>query len=128
MKKQSTLLCVGMILIAFHSFAQSRAYIPERTLYFDTLDQGAPCTKDFYIKNIGSEPLVVYLANTSCGCDMGTWPKDPIFPGDSGKINYKYDSKRIGLLNKSMTIKTNDTIEPMIVIRFKGYIRPKSQN
>lgn len=77
--------------------------------------------------NTGTEPLLVISANTSCGCDMGTWPKDPIMPGDSGKINYKYDSKRIGLLNKSMTIKTNDTIEPMIVIRFKGYIRPNPQ-
>ncbi|MCB9196936.1 MAG: DUF1573 domain-containing protein [Flavobacteriales bacterium] len=122
------LFTISLIVVFGGYYSQARSEIKERTIYFDTLKQGDPCTRDFYIKNVGSEPLIVFQANTSCGCDMGTWPRDPILPGDSGKLNYKYDSNRIGMLNKSMTIKTNDTIEPYIVVKFKGFVLPKESN
>lgn len=106
--------------------AQSQLFIPETIHYFDTLNVGDRCEHYFYIRNTGDEPLIIEFANTSCGCDVAEWPKEPIEPKAYAYIRYKYDSKRIGPINKSMTIKSNDPENPLIVVRVKGYVRPVS--
>lgn len=114
-----------LVFVSCAGWTQARLALNERILTIDTLYQGQPCTKEFYLKNIGSEPLIISTAKTACGCDVASWDKDPILPGDSSRITYKYDSNRIGPINKSMTIQTNDTIEPTVIVRFKGMIKPK---
>ena len=60
------------------------------------------CTFDF--KNTGDEPLIISNAKGSCGCTVPEWPKEPIAPGAKGTIRVKYDTKRPGPINKSVTI------------------------
>jgi hypothetical protein len=46
----------------------------------------------------------------SCGCTTPSWPKDPILPGEEGKILVTYNTaRRIGSFNKSITITSNAT-------------------
>ncbi|MFY7668210.1 MAG: DUF1573 domain-containing protein, partial [Crocinitomicaceae bacterium] len=60
------------------------------------------CTFEF--KNTGDEPLIISNAKGSCGCTVPEWPKEPIAPGAKGSIRVKYDTKRPGPINKSVTI------------------------
>ena len=81
------------------------------------------CT--FAFTNTGSEPLIIQNAKGSCGCTVPQWPKEPIAPGASAEITVKYDTKRPGAINKSVTITSNAVNTPVKVIRIKGNVLPK---
>lgn len=81
------------------------------------------CT--FTFKNTGNAPLIISNAKGSCGCTVPDWPKEPIAPGATGSIVVRYDTKRQGAINKSVTITSNAINEPTKVIRIKGNVLPK---
>lgn len=114
-------------LLLGNIFSQAQIEPLESIHDFDTIQQYGKVTHDFKFVNTGNEPLIISRANTSCGCDVSNWSKDPILPGDTATINYKYDSKRIGPINKSMTVTTNAINNPTLVVRTKGYILPKKE-
>ena len=72
--------------------------------------------------NTGNAPLVIKNARGSCGCTVPTYPKTPIMPGESAEIEIRYDTKRLGTINKSVTITTNQVGDP-IKLSVKGKIR-----
>ena len=74
----------------------------------------------FTFTNNGTEPLTISNAKGSCGCTVPVWPKEPIAPGASNVIKVKYDTKRIGAFNKSVTSTSNAVTNPTQVIRIKG--------
>ena len=45
----------------------------------------------FNFINSGNEPLKISNAKGSCGCTVPNWPKEPILPGKSGKIDVVLD-------------------------------------
>ena len=59
-------------------------------------------------KNTGTEPLIISGAKGSCGCTVPNWPKEPIMPGESSQIEIRYDTKRVGGINKTVTVTSND--------------------
>ena len=61
-------------------------------------------------KNTGNEPLVISNAKGSCGCTIPTWPREPIAPGETGEIQIRYDTKRVGAINKTVKITTNEAV------------------
>ena len=78
------------------------------------------CTFDFV--NTGTESLIIQNAKGSCGCTVPSWPKEPIAPGATGTITVKYDTKRPGAINKSVTITSNAGNDPVKVIRITGNV------
>ena len=88
---------------------------------YGTIDQGADGVREFKFTNNGKEPLIISNARGSCGCTVPTWPKEPIKPGESSVIKVKYDTKRLGAINKSVTI-TSNASTPTKVVRIKGKI------
>jgi hypothetical protein len=83
------------------------------------------CTFEF--KNTGDEPLIISNAKGSCGCTVPEWPKEPIAPGAKGEIIVKYDTKRTGAINKSVTIISNAVNEPTKVLKIKGNVAPPAE-
>jgi hypothetical protein len=65
--------------------------------------------------------LIIVQARTSCGCLVASWPKEPILAGERNVIRIKYDSKRLGPINKSCTV-TSNAPEPITILRVKGHI------
>ena len=88
---------------------------------YGTIEQGADGVREFKFTNTGKEPLIISNARGSCGCTVPTWPKEPIKPGESSVIKVKYDTKRLGAINKSVTI-TSNAATPTKVVRIKGTI------
>lgn len=88
---------------------------------YGTIEQGADGVREFKFTNNGKEPLIISNARGSCGCTVPTWPKNPIKPGESSVIKVKYDTKRLGAINKSVTI-TSNAESATKVIRIKGKI------
>ena len=70
---------------------------------YGTIKNGADGSCTFEFKNTGNAPLIISNAKGSCGCTVPTWPHEPIAPGAKGSIVVKYDTKRAGAINKSVT-------------------------
>lgn len=87
---------------------------------FGTFNQHGDGAYEFTFTNNGNAPLIISNAKGSCGCTVPVWPKEPIAPGQSNVIKVKYDTKRIGAFNKSVTISSNSITAPTKVIRIKG--------
>lgn len=88
-------------------------------------DANGQCSFNF--KNTGNAPLIISDAKGSCGCTVPSYPKEPIQPGQTATITVKYDTKRPGAINKSVTITSNAVNEPTKVIRIKGNVLPKPE-
>lgn len=95
---------------------------------YGDIKYGADGACTFEFKNTGNAPLIISNAQGSCGCTVPEWPKEPINPGQSGKITVKYDTKRPGAINKSVTITSNAGNEPTKVLRIKGNVGAKPES
>jgi hypothetical protein len=88
---------------------------------YGTIDQGSEPLRLAKFKNTGTEPLIISGAKGSCGCTVPNWPKEPIMPGESSQIEIRYDTKRVGGINKTVTVTSNDP-KGNAVIRVIGTI------
>ncbi len=62
----------------------------------------------FVFKNTGEVPLIISKVKTSCGCTATEWPKEPVMPGDSGKIAVEFNTRgKSGKQTKTITIHSN---------------------
>jgi hypothetical protein len=133
MKKILFTALLGFTALSFNnSFAQEVQTGAQIEFAKETHDYGnvkyggnGTCTFDF--KNTGNAPLIISSAKGSCGCTVPEWPKEPIAPGAKGVITVKYDTKRSGIINKSVTITSNATNEPTKVLRIKGTVAPQPE-
>ena len=117
--KKIILGVVFAVAIVFASQAQEISF--EKEIHdFGTFEQHGDGNSEFKFTNTGDAPLIISNAKGSCGCTVPVWPKEPIAPGASNVIKVKYDTKRIGAFNKSVTITSNAISNPTQVIRIKG--------
>ena len=98
----------------------------------------------FVFTNTGNQPLKISNAKGSCGCTVPQWPREEIAPGATGEIKVRYDTKRVGVINKSVTIQSNamnsdnitrakkdadgNVIGGTSVIRIKGEVKAPKTN
>lgn len=83
----------------------------------------------FPFKNLGDDTLLISDVKSSCGCVVGSWPREPIPPGGKNVIKVRYYTKRVGLIDKTVEVITNDPVKPNIILRIKGNVLPqKEQN
>ena len=80
----------------------------------------------FKFKNIGNAPLVFQRISSSCGCTIPKKPEKPIEPGETGEIEVEYDTKRVGLFMKAISVISNSK-NPSTVLRIKGEVLPEEE-
>ena len=92
---------------------------------FGTINEGDVVEHEFVFTNTGNAPLVVTNAKGSCGCTVPTWSKEPIAPGEEGKMLVKFNSN--GKPNqqvKTVNITAN-TETGKELIKIKAFVTPK---
>jgi hypothetical protein len=69
---------------------------------------GEKAGMDFVFFNAGKKSLIILDAKASCGCTVPEWDKNPVLPGEKGKVRVVYDSSgELGMQNKSIRIISN---------------------
>ncbi len=91
---------------------------------YGTIMQGADGNCEFKFKNTGKEPLILSNVISSCGCTVPSWTREPIMPGKEGSIKVKYDTNRIGIISKQITVMSNAKTD-RVVLQIAGKIEPK---
>jgi hypothetical protein len=81
----------------------------EESVYdFGTISQGEKVKHTYFFKNTGKSPLIIHSAQGSCGCTIPEWPKEPVQPGEEGKIEVSFNSEyKSGHQEKMVTILAN---------------------
>ena len=126
------LLTFGLIGLLFGANAQDNAKpvggngpmisIDKEVHDYGTIEQGANGTCEFIVTNTGDQPLILTNCKGSCGCTVPKCDTEPIKPGAKTTITVKYDTKRPGPINKSVTISSNASNEPEKIVRIKGNV------
>lgn len=88
---------------------------------YGDLEQNGDGRCEFVFKNEGKEPLILSNVRSSCGCTVPEWPRQPILPGQSETIKVKYDTKRVGMINKTISVYSNASESP-VTLRIKGKV------
>ena len=92
---------------------------------YGTIYKGGDGNCEFEFKNTGVEPLILSNCQSSCGCTVPDWPKEPILKGKSAVIKVKYASERLGAINKTITVTSNASNSP-IVLKIIGNVIEKT--
>lgn len=89
---------------------------------FGRIIQGEKVTYTFKFKNTGSGKLIISDVNSSCGCTIPKFTKEPIEPGKSGLLHVTFESdNRKGFQNKTVTVVSN-TQPNTTVLKIKAQI------
>ncbi|WP_088342255.1 DUF1573 domain-containing protein [Robiginitalea sediminis] len=123
MRKIVLLFFVG--LLSYGVSAQEKMAKIEfktETLDYGDIAKGSDGVRVFEFTNTGTAPLVISKVSSSCGCTIPKKPEAPIMPGDSGEIQVKYDTNRVGPIRKAITVISNaDT--PTKILKIKGTVK-----
>ncbi|MBK8556200.1 MAG: DUF1573 domain-containing protein [Lewinellaceae bacterium] len=92
------------------------------TIDYGTLEKGGDPIRKFKFVNTGTEPLIIKTAKGSCGCTVPTYPKEPIMPGETNYIEVRYDTQRVGVFTKTVTLTTNETSDTH-TLTIKGEVK-----
>ena len=99
--------------------------LESNTVDFGTMKQHGEPLRTVSFTNTGTEPLVIKNARGSCGCTVPTWTKEPILPGESSDIEIRYATNRLGKINKTVKITTNEGGDPHVIKVVGNILKPE---
>ncbi|MGB6268125.1 MAG: DUF1573 domain-containing protein [Olleya sp.] len=122
MKKLFTILFIGLISLSLNAQEKvAKIEFKETTIDYGVIEKGANGVRTFEFTNTGDAPLMISKVSSTCGCTVPKKPTEPIMPGQTGEIEVKYDTKRLGHIRKTITVLSNaDT--PTVSLKIKGEV------
>jgi hypothetical protein len=85
------------------------------------LQTGKTSEAIFVLKNTGTNPLVIQQVESSCGCTVPEWEKQPVGTGKSTEIRVKITPEKKEYFNKVVIVHCNNE-QGKIMLRIKGMI------
>ena len=104
----------------------ARIKFEEEIFNFEEVDEGDVVKHEFKFKNTGKVPLTILRAESSCGCTIPEWPKDPIPPGGTGSILAKFNTEGKALLQRKTISVTANTYPNITKVILEGNVKPKN--
>lgn len=105
----------------------ARMSFAEQVFDFGIVDEGDLVEHEFSFINTGKLPLIISTANSTCGCTVPEWPKEPIEPGESASVMVRFNT--LGKPNnqtKPVSIFAN-TYPNETKVYLKGNVKPKQE-
>lgn len=129
-------LIFALLFMGTFSFAQTMSttdftenagkveWLP-RKLDMGNIPFGQVTTREFVVKNISNDILVLTDVRSSCHCASVTWTQDAIPPGASAIIKASYDASEAGDFYKIITVKTNFDPKQTVALIVSGKVLEK---
>jgi hypothetical protein len=131
MKNLLTLITV--ILFGINLNAQTGPKIefkaPDNTIDYGTITKGTDNGIRFFeFTNTGDAPLIIKNVQSTCGCTIPSFSKEPVLPGKTGKIEVKYNMNP-GPIRKSIMVESNavNTEGGFTSLKIKGMVASTSE-
>ena len=94
---------------------------------FGTIDQHSKAEYAFIFRNTGKEPLIVSNVQTSCGCTVPDWTRDPVGKKKLGLVKIHYRTEVPGSFVKTIRVYCNASNSP-IMLKIRGTVVTKTDN
>ena len=117
-------LSIITFFICFLSIGQEKKAeikFDENLIDYGEIEYNSDGKRTFKFTNIGEAPLVFNRISSSCGCTVPKKPEQPVKPGESAEIEVEYDTKRIGVFIKAISVSSN-AVNSNVVLRIKGEV------
>lgn len=88
---------------------------------YGKIKKGADGVCYFTYKNEGNDVLFISRVIKSCGCTTPEFSQEPLPPGQTAKIKIGYDTKIVGVFNKTITVFSNAE-NSTVILTIKGEI------
>ena len=125
LKIMKKLIAIAIFVLAGVSFAQAQKVakmeFKSETIDYGEIKKGSDGVRVFEFTNTGDAPLVIEDVKSSCGCTVPKKPEEAILPGNTGQIEVKYDTKRVGPIRKTVTVYSNAE-ESVKALKIKGTV------
>ena len=82
---------------------------------YGTIQKGSDGKCVFVFTNTTDTPLILTNVQASCGCTVPSWPREAINPGESTKIDVKYNTNNVGHFTKRISVFTNKQDTPIVL-------------
>jgi hypothetical protein len=92
---------------------------------YGTVEYDSNGTCVFEFTNTGKVVLTLKNVQASCGCTVPEWSREPINPGEKGKITVKYNTKNVGNFQKNISVYSNAITSP-VVLTIRGEVKPQT--
>jgi hypothetical protein len=123
MKKLFLLSCV---MFSFVFLGAQSIDFDSKVMDYGTIAHNSDGLREFKFVNNGTKPLVIKNAKGSCGCTVPSYKKkdgsSEWAPGESGTIQVKYATNRIGKFTKTITLSTNTPDNRPVILTIKGEV------
>ena len=117
------------ITFIFNGFSQKegpKIEFKSNVVDYGEIIKGSDGIRIFTFINSGDMPLEIMKVYSSCGCTIPKKPEAPIAPGETGEIQVKYDTNRVGPIRKTITVNSNAAGTPIVSLKIKGTVQPSS--
>jgi hypothetical protein len=91
------------------------------------IPEGPTADFEFSLTNISKEPIIITNVQSSCGCVVPTFNKEPILPGKTDYVKARYSTiGRIGVFNKSLIVhlSTANGLNMNFMLQITGEVLP----
>ena len=92
------------------------------TIDYGDITKGSNGVRTFTFENTGDAPLEIQGVRSSCGCTIPKKPEAPIAPGEKGEITVRYDTNRLGVFRKTITVNTNVSSASILALKIKSNV------
>lgn len=117
MQKAILILLVQILnILGLSAQSQGGIVFTKTNVNYGSITRGSDPVKKFTFTNKGNEKLFITDAKGSCGCTVAKFPKEVIQPGETGTIEVRYDTNRVGNFNKQVTITASDGSKHVLTI------------
>jgi len=132
MIKRISIVISILMVTGSMSFGQKKESKNKDEMAFETeshnygsIEYQADGSYSFKFTNHGRKPLVITNVKSSCGCTVPSWPKEPVQPGATAKIDVKYNTMIPGTFNKTVQVFSTANNSPVrLTIMGKVNVRP----
>lgn len=118
-----TLITIALFLgFSIGIYGQAKISFDNTVVEYKKVKHGADGTKQFSFKNTGDKPLTIKKVSSTSHHLKVSKPDENIDPGNTGKIEVTYDTKRVGPIRRTITVYSNAENTPVMTLKIKGEI------
>lgn len=94
----------------------------------DILLSDGPVSCVFTFRNVGQKPFVIHQIASSCGCTTPTWTREPVMPGQSGRIDVSFSNDQGPYpFEKTLTVYISELKDRPVILKIKGQAHEKKK-
>lgn len=105
-------------------FVETSAIVECSKIDLGTFLSGEKKEAIFYLKNVGTSPLVILDIKTTCGCTIVKYDEHPVSAGETLKVMVQIMPQMQGAFEEPVTVKCNASSSPFKLV-IKGHVNNK---